>query len=152
MNKLKQNLFTKKPWGSEIVWSLTDNYMAKTVEIEAGKQTYSVVHEKKEKDIIVVSGELYLTYGNCCDESDTPIYKLPEGWSWHIEPGKIHKYSSLNKPVRLIEISTPLLEDGVVITDEKGVEVTLKDRKEIEAMVKMADDKNAEKEKENDRS
>lgn len=150
MNKLKQNLYTKKEWGSEIVWSLTDDYMAKTVEIEAGKQTYSVVHEKKEKDIIVISGELYLTYGNCCDESNTPIYRLPEGWSWHIDTGKIHKYSALDEPVMLIEISTPLLEDGVIITDEKGVEVTSKDRKEIEAMVKIADNAK-EKGNKNDR-
>ena len=36
MNKLRQNLFTKKSWGSEIVWSLTDSYMAKTIEINEG--------------------------------------------------------------------------------------------------------------------
>lgn len=140
MNKLKQNLYTKKKWGSEIVWSLTDNYMAKTVEIEAGKQTYLVVHEKKEKDIIVIAGDLYLTYGECCTEIDAPVYRLPSGWSWHIEPGKIHKYAALDQPARLIEISTPLLEDGVMISDEKGVDLTTQDKKDIEAVVKDVDD------------
>lgn len=135
MNKLRQNLYSKKPWGSEIVWSLTDNYMSKTIEIEAGKQSYAIVHEKKEKSIIVVSGDLYLTYGDCCLEDGVPVYKLPEGWSWYIEPGKLHKYATLDKPVRLIEVSTPLFEDGIVLAEE-NVALTAKDKKEIEAVVK----------------
>lgn len=122
MNKLKQNLYAEKPWGSEIIWALTDDYMAKTIEIGAGKQTYTVIHEKKEKSIIVVSGDLYLTYGDCCDEADVPVYKLPEGWSWYIESGKLHRYAALDKSVRIVEISTPLFEDGVVLLDEKDAD------------------------------
>jgi len=135
MNKLRQNLYSKKPWGSEIVWALTDDYMSKTIEIEAGKQNYAVVHEKKEKSIIVISGDLYLTYGDCCIEADVPVYKLPEGWSWYIEPGKLHKYSTIDKPVRLIEVSTPLFEDGIVLSGE-NVDLTAQDKKEIEVIAK----------------
>ena len=136
MNKLRQNLYSKKPWGSEVVWALTDGYMSKTIEIEAGKQSYTIVHEKKEKSIIIISGDLYLTYGNCCSENDVPVYKLPEGWSWYIEPGKLHKYAALDKPVRLVEVSTPLFEDGIVLSEEGGIDLTAQDIKEIEAVVK----------------
>jgi len=133
MNKLRQNLYSKKPWGSEVVWALTDGYMSKTIEIEAGKQSYAIVHEDKEKSIIVVSGDLYLTYGDCCLEDGVPVYKLPEGWSWYIEPGKLHKYAALDKSVRIIEVSTPLFEDGIVLS---GEDLTAKDKKEIEATAK----------------
>ena len=136
MNKLRQNLYSKKPWGSEVVWALTDGYMSKTIEIEAGKQSYAIVHEKKEKSIIIISGDLYLTYGDCCSEASVPVYKLPEGWSWYIEPGKLHKYAAFDKTVRLIEVSTPLFEDGIVLSEEGGVDLTAKDRREIEAVVK----------------
>jgi len=123
MNKLRQNLFTKKPWGSEVVWTLTDNYMAKTVEVQKGKQTPLVVHEEKEKSIIVIRGPLYLVYGACCNEGTVPMYKLPEGWSWYIEPGMIYKYKAIESTVMLIEVSTPQLEDGVILVDENGIEI-----------------------------
>lgn len=131
MNKLKQNLFTKKSWGSEIIWALTNNYMAKTIEIDAGKQTPLVVYEHKEKSIIVISGELILTYGDCCDESKALSYKLPIGWSWHIEAGKIHKYTALDKPVRFVEVSSPQLEDATILRNADGIEPKLVDLKEI---------------------
>ena len=147
MNKLRQNLYSKKPWGSEVVWALTDGYMSKTIEIEAGKQSYTIVHEKKEKSIIIISGDLYLTYGDCCSEDGVPVYKLPEGWSWYIEPGKLHKYAAFDKTVRLIEVSTPLFEDGVVLSEEGGVNLTAQDKKEIEAVVKDTESKTMVKEK-----
>jgi len=133
MNKLRSNLFTKKPWGSEVVWTLTDNYMAKTVEVVKGKHTPLVVHEEKEKSIIVIRGPLYLTYGGCCNEETVPIYKLPEGWSWYIEPGMIHRYQAIESPVMLIEVATPQFEDGVVLVDENGVEIapTITDVREL---------------------
>lgn len=141
MNKLRQNLFTKKSWGSEVVWSLTDSYMTKTIEIDAGKQTPLVVHEQKEKSIIIISGELLLTYGSCCSEEKALVYKLPEGWSWYIEPGRIYKYATLDKPVRFVEVSSPQLEDGIMIRDENGVESSLMDLKAVESKVESVDKK-----------
>jgi len=141
MNRLRKNLFTKKSWGTEIMWSLTDNYIAKTIEIAAGKQTPLMVHEQKEKSIIVISGELLLTYGSCCSEDKALVYKLPEGWSWYIEPGRIYKYATLEKPVRFIEVSSPQLEDGIMIRNENGIESNLVDLKTIKNKVEEADKK-----------
>lgn len=157
MNKLRQNLFAKKAWGSEITWALTDDYIAKTIEIDAGKQTSLIVYEHKEKSIIVISGELLLTYGDCCDESKALDYKLPEGWSWHIEPGKMHKYATLGKPVRFIEVSSPQLEDATVLRNADGTEVRvvtqeIKNEVNSRELKKSSLAKLKEKEYENDRS
>jgi len=140
MNKLRQNLFTKKPWGTEVIWTLTGNYMAKTVEIAKGKRTPLIVHEKKEKSFIVIRGPLYLTYGGCCNEGTVPVYKIPEGWSWYIEPGMIYKYQATDNPVMLIEVSTPELEDGVVLVDENGIEIAPV-ATDIEALVRKEKEK-----------
>jgi hypothetical protein len=140
MNKLKQNLFTKKSWGSEIIWSLTDNYIAKTIEINEGFKTPLIIHKQKEKSIIVISGELYLTYGDGYDVKKASNYKLPLGWSWHIEPGKFCSYASLKGVVRLVEISSPQLEEGITIIDEDGVKFKVADLEEkiVEEKIKKS--------------
>ena len=155
MNRLKQNLFIKRSWGSEIIWSLTDNYMAKTIEINEGCKTSLIVHKQKEKSIIVISGELYLTYGDGYDIEKALNYKLPPGWSWHIEPGKLYSYASLKGIVRLIEVSSPQLEDGITIIDEDGIKfkaVGLEEEVVKEKIKKSKLAKLKEKEYKNDRS
>ena len=154
MNKLKQNLFIKKSWGSEIVWSLTDNYMAKTIEINEGFKTPLMVHKQKEKSIIVIHGELFLTYGDGYDIEKASNYKLPLGWSWHIEPGKLYSYASLKGLVRLVEVSSPQLEDGITIIDEDGIKFKVTDLEEniIDEKIKKSKlAKLKEKEYKNDR-
>ena len=155
MNKLRQNLFTKKSWGSEIVWSLTDSYLAKTIEINEGCRTPLVIHKEKEKSIIVIHGELFLTYGDGYDVEKASNYKLPQGWSWHIEPGKLYSYSSLKGVVRIVEVSSPQLEEGITIMDENGVKFKVADLEEKVVEEKIKKSKLAKlKEKEyiNDRS
>jgi len=155
MNKLRQNLFTKKSWGSEIVWSLTDSYMAKTIEINEGCRTPLIIHREKEKSIIVIYGELFLTYGDGYDIEKASSYKLPTGWSWHIELGKLYGYASLKGVVRLVEVSSPQFEEGITIMDEGGVRFEVAGLKEeiIEEKIKKSKlAKLKEKEYINDRS
>jgi len=138
MNKLTSNLFFKKVWGSEIVWALTDSYMCKTIDIEKGKRTPLIVPEVKERSIKVIKGSLYLTYGSCCDESTVPMYKVPEGWSWYIGPGMIFRYGAVDSNVTIEEISTPQFEDGVVLVDENGIEIS-QTITEVESLIKKVD-------------
>jgi hypothetical protein len=155
MNKLKQNLFIKKSWGSEIVWVLTNGYMAKTIEIDEGCKTPLIVHKQKEKSIIVIYGELFLTYGDGYDIEKASNYKLPTGWSWHIEPGKFCSYASLKGVVRLVEVSSPQLEEGITIIDEDGIKFKATDLEESIIDEKIKKSKLAklkEKEYKNDRN
>ena len=127
MNKLKANLFTKKEWGSEIIWALTDNYMAKTVEVAPGKSSPLVVHERKEKSLIVIKGPLFLVYGKFAEEELSEAYKLPDGWSWTIEPGYVYKYMAFRDPVILIEVATSDLDDGHILMDDEYLEFSEED-------------------------
>lgn len=124
MNKLKQNLFMKQPWGGEVIWALTDGYMVKTIEINTACKTPFIVHELKEKSIIVIGGIMRLYYGDFRAEKDIVVKELMTGWSWHIDAGVLHRYESTQKdPVRLIEISTPQFDEGFVLMDDGKLEL-----------------------------
>lgn len=116
-NKVAEPIFTKKPWGSEIIWTVTAHYMAKTIEVAPYKITDLIVYERKEKSIIVILNTLILGYGSCCDEDEMQYLELPEGWTHYIPPGHLHRYGATDKPVRLIEISSPHIDEGIVITN-----------------------------------
>jgi len=117
MNNLLKPIFTKKSWGSEVLWSMTDHYLAKTIELDPYKVTDLLVYENKEKSLVVTMGTLILAIGPCCgDETDLEYYELPDGWSKYIDPGMMHRYGATDKPVRIIEISSPELDEAIIIT------------------------------------
>lgn len=116
MNKLTSPVFTPKPWGSEVLWSLTDHYMAKTIEVNPLKIGDLVVYEYKEKSIIVIENALVLGLGSCCEEDDLEYTEYPEGWSTYIAPGQLHRYGATDKFVRFIEISSPQLDEAIVVS------------------------------------
>ena len=117
MNKLVSPIYNKKDWGSEIIWTLTDHYMSKTIEIDPFKITDLLVYEKKEKSIIVIDGILSLALGKCCNEKDLEYYDYPEGWSMYINPGYMHRYGATDKSVRIIEVSSPEVDEARIIRE-----------------------------------
>jgi hypothetical protein len=119
-NKLTSPVFTEKEWGTEIIWTITDSYMAKTIEIDPHRITELKVYDKKEKSIIVVENTLSLAVGRCCSEEDLEYYDLPEGWTYYIAPGYMHRYGGTSEGVKIVEISSPQLDEGIIVA-EKGV-------------------------------
>lgn len=117
MNKLLSPIYSKRSWGSEIIWALTDHYIGKTIEIEPHRITDLLVYEKKEKSIIVVEGVLSLALGKCCDEVGLKYYDCPEGWSVYIDPGYMHRYGATDKSVRVIEISSPEIDEAIIVRE-----------------------------------
>jgi len=115
MSKLASPIYTKKDWGSEIVWSITNHYMTKTIEIEPYKVTDLIVYEYKEKSIIVIDNTLSLAIGGCCYEEELKYYDLPVGYTKYISPGSMHRYGATDKSVRIIEVSSPELDEAIVI-------------------------------------
>jgi len=110
MNKLTTNLFTKRQWGNEVIWALTDNYMAKTIEMPKETRSPLFLNNEKDRSLIVVKGHLSLVCG-------VDTYILSEGWSWHIPQGSAYRYESFEEPIRIIEVSTPHLESTTIIKD-----------------------------------
>jgi mannose-6-phosphate isomerase-like protein (cupin superfamily) len=48
-----------KPWGYEIHWAKTDNYVGKLLFIKAGHRLSKQYHVEKEETVFVLKGTLY---------------------------------------------------------------------------------------------
>ena len=53
----------EKPWGHEIIWAETTNYVGKLLHINAGHRLSLQYHEVKEETVYVLSGTLYIYDG-----------------------------------------------------------------------------------------
>lgn len=117
VNKLASSIFNKTKWGFDVVWSITDNYMARTVEILPQHRTPFGVYREKYKTILVIEGELFYHFQ---DGSEYKITNIQEGWYQFIPIGTPHAFEAREKPVKFIEISNPILEDPIFLIDKDG--------------------------------
>lgn len=113
-----------KPWGSEEIWALTDQYVGKVLFIKKGERLSLQHHEQKEETIRVLDGEMVLEIGRT--GMRTPIagwcersVVLRSGDSWHIPPKTIHRMCAATD-VRVLEVSTTELDDVVRHSDDYG--------------------------------
>ena len=49
----------EKPWGHEIIWAETGDYVGKILHINAGHRLSKQFHEVKEETVYVLKGTLY---------------------------------------------------------------------------------------------
>ena len=54
----------EKPWGHEIIWAETTNYVGKLLHIKAGHRLSLQYHKVKEETVYVLSGTLYIYDGD----------------------------------------------------------------------------------------
>jgi mannose-6-phosphate isomerase-like protein (cupin superfamily) len=110
-----------KPWGEELIWSLTDRYCGKVITIETGRRLSLQYHERKDEAILVTSGRLRLLLEN--DRGEDEVRELGPGESAHVPVGRRHRYEAIER-VELVEVSTPELDDVVRVEDDFGREGT----------------------------
>ena len=103
-----------KPWGHEEIWAETSRYAGKFLIISAGEMLSRQYHERKEETIFVLEGTLILEIGR-----DPPQRMLLQtGESYHVKPGTVHRFSAGEGDVKLVEVSTPELDDVVRLEDK----------------------------------
>jgi mannose-6-phosphate isomerase-like protein (cupin superfamily) len=113
--------FVEKPWGSELIWTHTDRYVGKLISVNAGARLSLQYHHEKDESIYVVDGTLNLHLEN--DAGEVEEITMGPGKFARIPTGRIHRFEALTD-VRLIEVSTPELDDVVRIEDDYGREGT----------------------------
>lgn len=111
-----QEMKIDKPWGYELIIASTPHYIGKILVISAGHELSLQYHEIKDESIYVIEGEMTLEI-----ESDGSMQKrqMKTGDLQHIPPGTLHRFST-KKGCRIVEVSTPQLEDVVRIEDRYG--------------------------------
>lgn len=113
---------TDKPWGYELLWTLTPQYAGKVIHIDAGKRLSLQYHDYKLESILVLEGTLLLNLGR---GEEASVVELAEGESADIAIGQIHRFEAPpDASVTIIEVSTPHLDDVVRLEDDYNREGT----------------------------
>jgi mannose-6-phosphate isomerase-like protein (cupin superfamily) len=104
-----------KPWGYEVIWALTDNYVGKLMQIKAGHRMSLQYHEKKEETLYVMTG--FLIVWN--DENEKDCIILKPGDIYHVKPKQIHRFGAdKTQDTMIMEVSTNYLDDVIRIKDD----------------------------------
>jgi len=106
----------EKPWGYELVWARTAQYVGKILHIEQGQALSLQYHERKDETIYVLRGEILL---RMVEHETTIERRLPEGAHMHIPPGTVHQFEAI-VTTDLLEASSPELDDVVRLEDRYG--------------------------------
>jgi len=101
-----------KPWGYEIIWAHTDDYVGKLLHITSGNRLSRQYHNKKEETVYVLKGVL-LNY-----DAAGMVQRILPGESFHVKPGQIHRFAAMEGNVEVIEVSTNYLDDVVRLADD----------------------------------
>jgi mannose-6-phosphate isomerase len=112
----------EKPWGHELIWSLTDRYCGKVLFIRDGRRLSLQYHERKDESVLVLSGRLRLHLED--DAGEIQVTELGPGGSAHVAVGRRHRYEAAGGDTELIEVSSPEIDDVVRIEDDFGREGT----------------------------
>ena len=111
----------EKPWGWELVWAETDDYVGKLLFVRAGESLSLQYHEVKDESWLVQEGRARLELGDVGGDLET--IEIRVGDAFHYRPGTVHRVTALEDTL-VIEVSTPHLDDVVRLDDRSGREGT----------------------------
>jgi mannose-6-phosphate isomerase len=114
-----------KPWGYELIWAETGDYVGKVLFVEAGESLSLQFHNEKDESWLVESGKARLELGSAGDA----VLKeevVGKGAAFRFRPGTVHRVTAL-EDTTIIEVSTPHLDDVVRLEDRYGREGTSDD-------------------------
>ncbi len=118
LEKTKQTVRRiEKPWGYELVWAETAQYVGKVLFVKAGESLSLQYHRVKEETMFLESGEILLEAG--LDENSLQPVPFPPDTAFHIPPGVLHRITA-KTDCRIFEVSTPHLDDVVRLKDRYG--------------------------------
>ena len=107
----------EKPWGWELVWAETDDYVGKLLFVRAGEALSLQYHEVKDESWLVREGRAVLELSEVGEELE-PI-EIEPGDAFRFRPGTVHRVTAV-EDLLVIEVSTPHLDDVVRLDDRYG--------------------------------
>jgi len=111
----------KKPWGYEIWYAWTDQYVGKIIHVDAGHRLSLQYHVEKDETSYLLKGRMLLTKGP--DPDQLTVTEIGPGHQWRNRPGEIHTIEAI-EDADVLEVSTPHLDDVVRLQDSYGREGT----------------------------
>ena len=105
----------EKPWGYELIWADTDQYVSKILHIHAGHSLSRQYHNQKDETFLIWDGEVQLEIGSPVEE----VFHMAPGDIYHCPPKTIHRLIA-KKDSDVLEVSTAHLDDVVRLEDNYG--------------------------------
>lgn len=106
-----------KPWGREIWVAHTDKYALKIIEIKAGNRSSLQLHRMKHEHLYVDQGTFRVEHETGAGVMQ--VTTMGPGDVIEISPNTKHRAEAVTD-VRLLEVSTPELDDVVRLEDDYG--------------------------------
>ncbi len=107
----------EKPWGWELIWAETEQYVGKLLFIQAGEALSLQYHEVKDESWLVREGRARLELGEVGGELEA--IEIAPGDTFHFRPRTVHRLAALEDTL-VLEVSTPHLDDVVRLEDRYG--------------------------------
>jgi mannose-6-phosphate isomerase-like protein (cupin superfamily) len=107
----------EKPWGYELIWAKTKDYVGKILHINKGGKLSLQYHQIKEETIYVATGKMLFVFEN--DQGVLEEILMNAGEAHHIPTGKKHRMIGV-EDCDIFEVSTPHLDDVVRLEDSYG--------------------------------
>lgn len=105
-----------KPWGYELIWAHTSEYVGKILFIKSGEALSLQYHKQKDEAIYLINGRMNLEIHK---NGKRKINKMSIGDSFHIKPRTIHRMTAVTDCL-VCEVSTPELDDVIRLEDKYG--------------------------------
>lgn len=107
----------EKPWGYELIWAHTPQYVGKVLFIRAGECLSLQYHEVKDETLYLLDGEMRFWAG----PSEDALQEVPlrAGDAFRVPPRTLHRMEATTD-CRVLEASTPHLDDVVRVGDRYG--------------------------------
>ena len=108
----------EKPWGHELIWAATEEYVGKVLFVKAGESLSLQFHRQKDESWLVYLGRAKLELGFAGDA----VLKqevVSAGACFRFRPGTVHRVTAI-EDTTILEVSTAQLEDVVRLEDRYG--------------------------------
>lgn len=107
----------EKPWGHELIWAHTEQYVGKILHVKAGHVLSVQYHERKDETIHLLRGRVRLLIGPAADRLEEVPFA--QGESIRITPRTVHRVEAISD-ADILEASTSQLDDVIRIEDRYG--------------------------------
>ena len=106
----------EKPWGYELHWAKTDQYVGKVLHVIAGQALSLQYHNRKDETIYLYAGKMLFEI-----ERNGKLTKqvMQPGDSVHVTPKTVHRMTAI-EDCDVLEVSTPEIDDVVRLEDRYG--------------------------------
>ena len=108
----------EKPWGWELIWAESEDYVGKLLFVLAGQALSLQFHRQKDESWYVYEGRAELEIGPPGDAIPNSEV-VGKGAAFRLRPGTVHRVRALEDTL-LLEVSTPFLDDVVRLEDRYG--------------------------------